>query len=245
MTYCLALALDAGFVCVSDSRTNAGLDNVSTYSKMHRFEIPGERSFVLLTAGNLATTQAVVTQLKRDMAAGDGEGGLNTVAHLADAAAYVGELSYAAQRGGIEGQDQAAEFQATFILAGQIGDDVHGVYLIYPQGNYIAASSDTPYLQAGELKYGKPVLDRLAVHDMDLPSAARVALVSMEAAMRSNVSVGPPVELVIYEAGSLAMGRYLKFGADDVYWRSLSRTWTEQLKGVLGRLPRFDWETKP
>lgn len=242
MTYCLALALDAGFVCVSDSRTNAGLDNVSTYSKMHRFEVPGERVFVLLTAGNLATTQAVVTQLKRDMAAGSEEDGLHTVAHLADAAAYVGELSQAAQRGGIEGQDQAAEFQATFILAGQIGSDPHGVYLIYPQGNYIAASSDTPYLQAGELKYGKPVLDRLATHDMDLPGAARVALVSMEAAMRSNVSVGPPIELVMYEAGALAVGRYLKFGTDDPYWRSLTRTWTDQLKGVLGRLPRFDWE---
>lgn len=242
MTYCLALALDAGFVCVSDSRTNAGLDNVSTYSKMHRFEVPGDRVFVLLTAGNLATTQAVVTQLKRDMAAGSEEGGLHTVAHLADAAAYVGELSQTAQRGGIEGQDQSAEFQATFILAGQIGDDPHGVYYIYAQGNYIAASADTPYLQAGELKYGKPVLDRLATHDMELPAAARVALVSMEAAMRSNVSVGPPVELVIYETGSLVIGRYVKFGTDDPYWRALTRSWTEQLRGVLGRLPRFDWE---
>lgn len=242
MTYCLALALDAGFVCVSDSRTNAGLDNVSTYSKMHRFEVPGERVFVLMTAGNLATSQAVVTQLKRDMAAGSEDGGLHTVEHMADAAAYVGELSQGAQRGGAEGQDQSSEFQATFILAGQIGDDAHAVYLIYPQGNYIAASTDTPYLQAGELKYGKPVLDRLATHDMDLPTAARVALVSMEAAMRSNVSVGPPVELTMYETGSLEQGRYLKFGTEDAYWRAMTRSWTEQLKGVLARLPKFDWE---
>lgn len=242
MTYCLALALDEGFVCVSDSRTNAGVDNVSTYSKMHRFEVPGERVFVLLSSGNLATTQAVVTRLRRDMEAGVEGEGLHTVAHMADAAAYLGEISHAARRPTPEGQDQGDEFQATFILAGQIADGPHSVYLVYPQGNYIAATPETPYLQAGELKYGKPVLDRLASHDMGLPQAARMAMVSMEAAMRSNLSVGPPVELVFYEAGSLALGRYLKFDTDDRYWRTLTRAWTEQLTGALGRLPRFDWE---
>jgi putative proteasome-type protease len=242
MTYCLALALDAGFVCVSDSRTNAGLDNVSTYSKMHRFEVPGERVFVLLSSGNLATTQSVVTRMRRDLDAGAGGAGLHTVEHMADAAAYLGEISQQAQSSGVEGQDQSGEFQATFILAGQIGGDPHAVYLVYPQGNYIAATNDTPYLQAGELKYGKPVLDRLASHDMGLTAAARMALVSMEAAMRSNVSVGPPVELVLYERDSLVGGRYLKFGTDDLYWRTLTRSWTDQLKGALDRLPRFDWE---
>ncbi len=241
MTYCLALALDDGFVCVSDSRTNAGVDNVSTYSKMHRFAIPGERVFVLLSSGNLATTQAVVTQLRRDLD-GAADEGLHAVTHMADAAAYVGEISKAAQRSGEEGQEQNSEFQATFILAGQIGDADHEVHLVYPQGNYIAATAETPYLQAGELKYGKPILDRLADHKLKPNTAARVALVSMDAAMRSNLSVGPPVEMVIYRAGSLEEGRYMKFDRDHAYWRALTRNWSDQLKAAVDKLPKFDWE---
>ncbi len=242
MTYCLALALDAGFVCVSDSRTNAGVDNISTYSKMHRFSLPGDRVFVLLSSGNLATTQSVVTRLRREIELGDDGSGLHSLGHMADAAAYVGELSQAAQQAGKEGQDQDNEFQATFILAGQIAGGAHAVYLIYPQGNYIAATPETPYLQAGELKYGKPILDRLAMHDMSLTAAARVALVSMEASMRSNLSVGPPIELLLYEEGALDEGRYLKYDRDSLYWRTLTRSWNEGLKNALERLPRFDWE---
>lgn len=242
MTYCLALSLDAGFVCVSDSRTNAGVDNVSTYSKMHRFGIPGESAFVLLSSGNLATTQAVVTQLHRDLEDDDATGGLHAVTHMADAAAYVGEISKSAQKSGDEGQDQGGGFRATFILAGQIGDSAHEVHLIYPQGNYIAATAETPYLQAGELKYGKPILDRLAAHGLSLNAAARVALVSMDAAMRSNLSVGPPVEMAIHAAGDLDGGRYMKFDADHPYWRSITRAWSDQLKAAVDRLPKFDWE---
>lgn len=239
MTYCLALGLDAGFVCVSDSRTNAGVDNVRTYSKLHRFELPGERVFVLLSAGNLATTQAVVGRLKRDL---ETEGGLHAVAHISEAAARVGELSVEAQQGGREGQEGGAAFQAAFILAGQIAGDDPGVFMIYPQGNYIATTAETPYLQLGEVKYGKPILDRLAAVDMPLTAAARCALVSMDAAMRSNLSVGPPIELVIYERDSMETGRYLKFDQDSPYWRTLQRGWSENLRGAFERLPRFDWE---
>lgn len=241
MTYCLALALDAGFVCVSDSRTNAGVDDVATFSKLHRFGIPGERVFVLLSAGNLATSQAVVTQLRRDIEADDGPH-LHSFEHMADAAAYVGEASQAAQHGTREGPNQGVEFQASFILCGQIGGDPPEVMLIYPQGNYIRATDETPFMQVGELKTGKAVLDRLVRRDLPLPTAARIALVSMEAAMRSNLSVGPPVEMVIYEADSLEVDRYASFDRDHPYWRKLGRVWTEELRAAIDRLPKFDWE---
>lgn len=241
MTYCLAMSLDAGFVCVSDSRTNAGADNISTYSKMHQFERPGERVFILMASGNLATTQAVVARMRRDMEAGEGDG-LHTVSHMADAAAYVGDISLAARRTADEDGPRQSAFQATFILAGQIAGEPHGVYLVYPQGNYIEAMADTPFLQVGELKYGKPILDRLARHELPLTLAARVALVSMEASMRSNMSVGPPIELVIYPRDALEIDRYVKYDRDHPYWRTLTRVWNEQLQVALERLPKFDWE---
>lgn len=240
MTYCLALALDAGFVCVSDSRTNAGVDDIATYSKLHRFGVPGERVFVLLSSGNLATSQAVITQLRRDIDADDGPN-LYHFEHIADAAAYIGELSQAAQRNG-EGQNQGAEFQASFILCGQIGGDAPGAMLIYPQGNYIRATAETPFLQAGELKTGKAILDRLVRPELPLHTAARIALVSMEAAMRSNLSVGPPVEMVIYEKDSLVLDRYASFDQYHPYWRKLASTWTDELRAAIERLPKFDWE---
>lgn len=240
MTYCLALALDAGFVCVSDSRTNAGVDDIATYSKMHRFELPGERAFVLMSAGNLATSQAVVSRLRRDL---DGDGdSLRTVSHISEAAAYIGEISQDAQRSGRDGPNQGVEFQASFILAGEIDGDEPEVLMIYPQGNHIRATAETPFLQIGELKTGKAILDRLAKPDLPLETAARIALVSMEAAMRSNLSVGPPVEMVIYRAGTREFDRYAVFDHDTPYWRRLSRTWSEELRAAIDRLPKFDWE---
>lgn len=240
MTYCLALCLDDGFVCVSDSRTNAGIDNVSVYSKMHRFELEG-RMFVLMSSGNLATTQAVVTRLRRDLDE-DAERSFATVEHPADAAAYVGDVNVAAQRTAEDDQQQGNGFAATFILAVHITGEPHRCYLVYPEGNYIAAGEETPYLQIGELKTGKAILDRLVHRDVPLATAARIALVSMEAAMRSNVSVGPPIEMVVYEAGADDHGRYVKFEFDNAYWRKLSRAWNEQLRRALERLPKFDWE---
>ena len=241
MTYCLALMLDAGFVCVSDSRTNAGVDNVAIYSKLHRFEV-GARMFVLMSSGNLATTQAVVTRLRRDLeerAAPNFE----TVAHASEAAAYVGDVSVSVQRASEDDQAELqGEFKATFILAAHLPGEAHRCYLIYPEGNHIAATDETPYLQIGELKTGKAILDRLARRSVPLGAAARIALVSLEAAMRSNLSVGPPVEMVVYEAGADDHGRYQKFEHDNPYWRKLSRAWNEQLRLALDRLPRFDWE---
>jgi putative proteasome-type protease len=235
MTYCLALALDAGIVCVSDSRTNAGIDDVAVYSKMHRFVAPGRAAFVLMSAGNLATSQAGVARLKRDEA-------LYGFEHMADAAAYVGEVSQDAQNAGREGQMQGVEFQASFILAGQIAGEAPCAMLVYPQGNHIRATRDTAFLQIGELKTGKAILDRLVRPELPLESAARIALVSMEAAMRSNLSVGPPVEMVIYRRDALDIDRYAKFDADNAYWRRLSRTWSDELGAAVERLPKFDWE---
>ena len=197
MTYCLAIRVDEGLIFASDSRTNAGADHVSTFSKMHTFEQPGERVMCLLSAGNLATTQAVLRNIRRDNERGKGPR-LDSVRDLAEAAEYVGQLSRNEQRKhGGEGQPKEGfSPEATFILGGQIKGRQHQIYLVYPEGNYISATLQTPYLQIGELKYGKPILDRIVREGISLEVAARCALVSMDSTMRSNATVGPPVELL-------------------------------------------------
>lgn len=243
MTYCVAIALDEGLVFASDSRTNAGVDQVSTYSKMHTFEIEGQRVFVVLTAGNLATTQSVVHHLKRDIEEG-AEESLATVDRMADAAEYLGRLnrqeaekhSEALSRSGIKAE-------ATLIIGGQIGADAPAVYLVYPQGNYITTSQQTRFLQIGESKYGKPILDRILEPNTPLGDAARCALVSIDSTIRSNLTVGPPIEVLVYERESLTFDHYLCLEADDDYLRSLTQAWDTNIKRAFTDLPRFDWES--
>jgi len=242
MTYCLAMRLDQGLVMCSDSRTSAGVDDVSIYSKMHRFETAPDRLLVLLSAGNLATTQAVNNHIERDLANPEISRDLNGFAHLDEVAAYVGELSARIQ-GAYADQSEQNGFGASFILGGQIGDQPADIFLIYPEGNYIAASRDKPFLQIGETKYGKPILDRIIDSATSLERAGRCALVSMDASMRSNLSVGPPIELLLYRAGSLDHGTYRRFDEDDDYLFSLRKAWSEGLRKLFLDLPRFDWET--
>ncbi|MEJ8567175.1 peptidase [Elongatibacter sediminis] len=236
MTYCLSIRVDQGLVFASDSRTNAGVDQVSTFSKMHTFEIPGERAVCLLTAGNLATTQAVVRQIRRDNEAGTGRC-MNTVADMAEAAEYVGELSRAEQRKHASRQREKFNPEASFIVGGQIAGRPHQIYLVYPEGNYIAASVQTPYLQTGELKYGKPILDRVVSEGLSLDVGARAALVSMDSTMRSNATVGPPIELLLYTADSLRFGKRLVLQEDNAYLRELRTAWQEGLKQAFTNLP--------
>jgi len=243
MTYCLAMKVDDGLVFASDSRTNAGLDYASVFSKMHQFDLHNDRFIVLLAAGSLATTQAVVNLIRRDLENPGSACNLNSVAYLFDAASYVGEVSVKVQDKHSQAMQRSGfSAEATFILGGQIQGQPHEIYLIYPQGNYITASKTTPYLQIGETKYGKPILDRMAVPETSLEDAARCALVSLDSTMRSNISVGPPVEVGIYRAGSFHMGQHLNLAVSSPFYSSIQKQWSEGIRTAFGMLPRFDWE---
>src|SRR5215213_11586845 len=206
MTYCLALRLDEGLIFVADTRTNAGVDNVGVYRKLHVVQPAPDRVFVLESAGNLATTQEVLDRIDRDLAtAGDHES-LATVGHLFEAALYVGRLSQeVAQRHSAGLGRVGVDGTATFILGGQISGERPDVLLVYPEGNYIRASDDRPFLQIGESKYGKFMLE-LAVHgNVGMEAAIKVALSSMVSTARANLSVGPPYDIAVYRNGSLRL----------------------------------------
>jgi putative proteasome-type protease len=241
MTYCLAINVKDGLVLCSDSRTNAGTDNVSTYSKMFTFSLPGSRFLALLSAGNLATTQAVVKKLNNDIPAGLLPN-LSTVATMQDAADYVGMVSTQLQKVHSSRDMGCTNFESTFILAGQIAGQSPEIYMIYPQGNYIHESPDHPFLQIGEIKYGKPILDRVIKPEVPLAPAARCALVSMNSTVRSNLTVGPPIELMIYKRDALDGGRRMVFREDDPFAREISEKWSQGLFEALDKLPHFDWE---
>ncbi|TPQ25819.1 peptidase [Methylomonas sp. EFPC3] len=238
MTYCIAVSLKDGLVLTSDSRTNAGIDNVSTYGKMHAFTTASDRKIILLSAGNLATTQAVIDQLKRDIKE-QAEVNLDSVSYLSEAADYVGHVSVEKQRRHVDEGQSSFNPSATFILAGQIGQEPHGAYLVYPEGNCITTSRQTPYLQIGENKYGKPVLDRFLKIETSLQEAGRCCLISMDSTMRSNASVGAPVELLVYHKDSLALDEYYCFQEDNEYLIQLRRMWHEKLKEAFATLPQF------
>lgn len=237
MTYCLATRVKSGLIFASDSRTNAGVDHVSIYSKMHTFGRDGDRQLILLSAGNLATTQGVIAHLHRDIRSG-AEQSLFSVADLNEAGDYLGRISRQQQDKVTGG---GATFEASFILGGQIGNQPPEIMRIYPEGNHISATDETPYLQIGESKYGKPILDRIVAPGTSLEQAALCALVSMDSTIRSNVTVGPPIELLMYRRDSLTSGDYLKLDNDSAYLRDLKRSWEEGLKDAFSRLPPINW----
>jgi putative proteasome-type protease len=239
MTYCVGIQVNDGLVMVSDSRTNAGVDQVGTYSKMWSVGVPGERQFMISSAGNLATTQAVLNQVKRD--ARDGaETSLMTVTSLSRAAEYLGNLSVQEQKKHADlAQDATGNqlFSSSFIVAGEVAESECGLYMVYPEGNYIASSTQAPYLQIGETKYGKPILDRVIHSGTDLNHAALCGLVSMDATMRSNLTVGPPIELSVYSAGSLQPPVYHVFSEESEYLRLLAKTWNKLMQESFDQLP--------
>ena len=244
MTYCLAIKGEDGLIFGSDTRTSAGVDYVTSYRKMHVFSPGPDRIFVILSAGSLATTQEVVHWLTRDLETNDGRPSLMTVRYLFEAAYYLGQVSRSVQnqyaatlsRAGVSGE-------TTLILGGQIGTQTHDIFLIYPQGNFIQASDDTPYLQIGESKYGKPMLDRLVRQKMSLEDAARLALVSLDATIRSNLTVGAPVDLALYRSGEFALSREFRFEADSPYFMALKNTWQQGVADLFYKLPLFDAES--
>ena len=243
MTYCLGLCLNEGLVFASDSRTNAGVDYVTTYSKMHVFNPAPDRLFVILSAGNLATTQEVINHIQRDLDYPSGKTNLATARYLFEAAEYVGSVSLKVQREHNAALAQSGvSGETTLILGGQIAGQPHGLLLIYPQGNYITSSPETPYLQIGESKYGKPSVDRIVTPSMSLADGARLCLVSLDATTRSNITVGPPFEVAAYHKDSLTMGMRCKFEADDPYMVGVRDAWHEGIKTAFQGLPHFDWE---
>jgi putative proteasome-type protease len=250
MTYCIGYWLEKGLVLASDSRTNAGVDYISTYSKMHVFQPAADRLFVLLAAGSLATTQAVINWIRRDLdcpvdlASGTGKD-FRHCDHLFEAAAYVGRVSVAARKENEEALRQAGgNGNATFLLGGQIGSEPHGLFLIYTEGNAIMATPETPYLQIGESKYGKPPLDNIGHANLSLEDAARLCLISEVLTQRSNLSVGPPFELVVIPAGTRAIAEQIKVEGDDPMLASMIDIWIEAQREALYRLPQLPWETE-
>ena len=237
MTYCIAIKTNTHLVFASDSRTNAGPDHVSTYSKMFSWGIPGERQFVMLSAGNLATTQDVVMQISRDIRENEATN-LHTVKYLSDAADYVGRVSLMMQNKH-QGTQMTSGFnaEASFLVGGQIGIDPPEIFMVYSQGNHITCPEMTPFLQIGEIKYGKPLLDRVIVEDMSEDDAVRAAMVSMDSTMHSNVTVGPPIEIVSYDVNSLVPGQYRIFRNSDPYLRRLRKGWGEAILDAFHTLP--------
>lgn len=244
MTYCLAISVDDGLVFASDSRTNAGVDNINSYPKMFRYQIPGRGYFVLLTSGNLATTQAIVHRIGRDLDADDPDiYSLADCQDMADAARYVGALSVELKNYYGKELGQGANFDAILLLGGQVIGKPPEIYLIYAEGNYIKSSPYTPFLQIGETKYGKPILDRVIRPETTLAAAARCALVSMDSTMRSNLSVAPPFDVLIYEKDSLEPAQVLHLELDSPYLDLLRKQWGEGIVALFNALPPFDWES--
>jgi putative proteasome-type protease len=242
MTYCLALRTTSGIVFAADTRTNAGVDYITSYRKLHVFAPAPDRIFVLASAGNLAATQEIMHWLRRDLAATDGRENLNSAHYLFEAANYVGRVSRSVQiqhapaliESGVSGE-------TSLILGGQISGEPHGIMLIYPQGNAIEASEDTPYLQIGESKYGKPMLDRLG-RGVSLDDAARLAVVSLEATIRSNLTVGAPIDLVMLRTDEFRVARELRLREDDPFYQNVRSTWQAGIEALFAALPKFDWE---
>jgi putative proteasome-type protease len=238
MTYCLGIVTKYGLVMASDSRTNAGYDQVNVCRKMHVFEQPGERVFVLLASGSLSLTQSVVTLLRRDFDAGKG---LAQAPSLYDAARAIGEQVRRVSdidRAALERDDY--KFNVHLLLGGQVKGQRPNLMLIYPQGNPLQASEDSPFLQIGETKYGRPILDRgIRFERTTLEEAAKYALLSIDSTMKSNVTVGPPIDLLVYGADELEVSRYRRFEDDDPDWQKIRSRWQQALRGAVARLPNL------
>jgi putative proteasome-type protease len=243
MTYCVGIRVREGLVFASDTRTSASFDDVRVHGKMHVFDYPGERCFVLLSSGNLGTSQAVIAQLRRDLEDPQANFNLRSVKDLFAAADYIGRLLVASQAQIDEvARKDGVSVQATLILGGQIAGDDPAILLIYPLGNWMEASPETPYLQIGESKYGKPILDRIIDSTTTLEDAARCALVSLDSTIRSNVSVGLPIDLALVRNGELRIGERIRMDADTPLYAEIHDTWSRKLEAAVRSLPRFPWE---
>ncbi|MCR9147726.1 MAG: proteasome-type protease [Rhodobacteraceae bacterium] len=243
MTYCVGMVLERGLVFMSDTRTNAGLDNISTFKKLTTWDAPGERVITLLSAGNLATTQAVISLLdERSKLAEDRQPSLLGAPSLFQAARMVAEtLREVIERHGTGGQRADSTFNATIMMGGQIAGNPPRLFLIYPEGNFIEAGGDTPFFQMGETKYGRPILVRAYDPGMSFEEAMKLLLVSFDSTLKANLTVGLPFDFHCYEKDSLHVGRTGRIAADDPYFEAISNDWGEALKTALDQLDHFEF----
>jgi putative proteasome-type protease len=236
MTYCIAVRLDEGLVFLADTRTNAGVDNVGTYRKLHVLAPTPDRVFVIESAGNLATTQEVLDRIRRDLANPGAGPNLATVEHLFEAALYIGALSQDVATNHRAAFANSRDATATFIVGGQVKDEAPDILLVYPEGNYIRASDDRPFLQIGESKYGKFLLE-VGIHSgVDMVTGLKVALSSMISTTRANLSVGPPYDVGLYTTGSHHLAEFRVMPNSPALVR-LERFWSDQLRDAINELP--------
>jgi putative proteasome-type protease len=242
MTYCIGVMLDEGLVFASDSRTNAGVDNVAKFCKMTVFELRGDRVIVLLSSGNLAGTQAVIGVLNQRCVAGDATANLWNARTMFDVAMLVADaMRDIERRDGEYLQQNEISFNASFIVGGQISGEPPRLFRIYCEGNFIEAGADTPYFQTGETKYGKPIIDRVITRSTPIADASKCVLVSFDSTMRSNLSVGMPIDMICYERDSLEVQKRRRFDEGDSYFTALSREWSEGTRQVFRQLPGLRW----
>ena len=240
MTYCVGLKIDRGLVFMSDTRTNAGVDSISTFRKMYVWEEPGERVLVMLAAGNLATTQAVVSLLdERSKAPADRAPSILRTPSMYQTARLVGDTVKEVISSSAPAGQSADAFGASFILGGQIRGTEPRLFLVYPEGNFIETSEDTPFFQIGETKYGKPILVRAYEPSMSFAETAKLLMVSFDSTVRSNLSVGLPLDMLFYERDTFRVGYRRRIAQDDPYYRTVSEGWSDALKAAFQSLPDF------
>lgn len=245
MTYCVGMRLKKGLVFMADTRTNAGLDNIATAKKMHTWEVPGDRIITIMTAGNLATTQAVIGLIDERLKAPiDRNPSILDAPSMFQIAREVGQTLKEVIADNLSGQDQAmaSAFGATMIVGGQIKGSEPRLFLIYPEGNFIESSDDNPFFQIGETKYGKPIIVRAYDADMSFENAIKLLMVSFDSTIKSNLSVGLPLDYVICRSDEMAIGYQDRIREDDPYYNTVSNGWGEALKAAFGKLPDFQFD---
>ena len=237
MTYCCALRLKDGLVFISDTRTNAGVDHISVFRKLYTFGTAGERFICIQTSGNLATTQAVIGHLENQLTLRQ-EPNLYSVNTMFEAAGLIVQTLRKVIADVTDDTQEQSNYFCSLLVGGQIKGEEMQLYNIYPQGNFISATSDTPYFQIGESKYGKPILDRALRYDMPLDEAVRCALISFDSTLRSNVSVGLPLDALVYTKDSLVIPEGKRITEDDPYFQSISKQWSDALRRSLLDIPK-------
>jgi putative proteasome-type protease len=246
MTYCVGIKLNAGLVFLSDSRTNAGVDNISTFRKMIVYEKSGDRFMVLLSAGNLSIAQSVreILQVEHLKEANSSDAiTIWNAASMFDACRVLGQtVRHVYDRDAESLKNAGVEFNVNLIFGGQIRGEGMRLFQVYSAGNFIEATAETPYFQIGEYKYGKPVLDRVITPDTDLDEAAKCALVSMDSTMKSNLSVGPPLDLVVYDVNRFETDKVACIDAQNPYFRMLHLGWGQKLREVFDSLEDPVWD---
>ena len=246
MTYCVGLYVKTGLVMLSDTRTNAGVDNISIFSKMHIYEITGERFMVLLTSGNLAVTQAVVNLLHEGIENGERLETLYTVPSMFRAAQLVGEaIRRIYKTDGMALEAQNIPFDVSVLLGGQLKGRGMRLFQVYSAGNFIEATPDTPFLQIGEHKYGKPILDRAMDFTTELYDGVKLVLVSMDSTLRSNLTVGMPIDLLVYRRDQQTAELKRRITENDAYFTMIRTRWSEALRDAYRVMPRPDWAVDP